>query len=64
MPISCATVSPRNDSNEESCYKDFSLPLEMTVWMDFQGPFELLSANMPWRLNKSLFTILLINVHE
>jgi hypothetical protein len=39
VPESIADVIPRNDSDEESL-KDFSLPLEMTVWTDFQGLFE------------------------
>ena len=56
IPERSATVIPRNDSDEESCGKDFSLPLEMTVWIGFEGLFELLTAKIPPRRNKSLFT--------
>jgi len=47
IPIAFAVVIPRSASDEESYCKDFSLSLEMTVWTDIQGLFELLSAKMP-----------------
>jgi len=40
-------VIPRSESAEESYLKDFSLPLEMTVWADFERLFELLSTKNP-----------------
>jgi len=55
IPKFCAVVIPRNDSDEESCCKDFSLSLEMTVWADSQDLFELFPAKMPWRRHKPLF---------
>jgi len=56
IPDLFATVIPRNDSDEESCRKDFSLPLEMTVWTGFERLFELPSAKIPSRRHKLLFT--------
>ncbi|HMA85524.1 MAG TPA: hypothetical protein VKN73_07460, partial [Desulfosalsimonadaceae bacterium] len=56
IPDLSATVIPRNDSDEESYCKDFSLPLEMTVWTGFERLFELLSAKTPPRRHKPLFT--------
>jgi hypothetical protein len=55
IPKLCATVIPRSASDEESYCKDFSLPLEMTVWVDFEHFFALLSAKMPWWLYKPIF---------
>ena len=31
IPKRSAIVIPRNESDEESCFKDFPLPLEVTV---------------------------------
>ena len=56
IPDTSGTVIPRSMSDEESCLKDFSLPLEMTLWADFQCPFALLPAKMLRRRNKSLYT--------
>jgi hypothetical protein len=48
----------RSESNEKSYNKVFPLALDkLTVWTDFQGLFELLSAKMPWRRNKTLLTV-------
>src|SRR6056297_2690384 len=58
IPDLYANVIPRNDSDEESCRKDFSLPLEMTVWTGFDRLFELLSAKIKPRRHKPLFTSL------
>jgi hypothetical protein len=39
IPEYFADVIPRSASDEESCCKDFSLPLEMTLWTDFERLF-------------------------
>jgi len=47
-----ATVISRKNRDAESYRKDFSLSLEMTVWTDFRGLFELLSAEIHRSINR------------
>ena len=47
IPKASDMVIPRSESDEESYLKDFSLPLEMTGWADFERLFELLSTKKP-----------------
>src|SRR6056297_2994683 len=55
LPKPSDAAIPRNVSDEESYCKDFSLPLEMTVWTDFERLFELLSVKMPPRRHKAFY---------